>query len=79
MFTEDLAVCPDPGIPGNGERRASSFEHGFPVSYACNPGYNLIGASLRSCYAFGRDKPYWDGKEAECKSEQLAKQINLFK
>lgn len=47
-------VCPDPGIPANGERDASSFTYNSRATFDCHDGYLLTGESALVCGANGQ-------------------------
>ncbi|XP_072548530.1 CUB and sushi domain-containing protein 3 isoform X2 [Salminus brasiliensis] len=58
--------CTDPGIPANSIRKSKiefgNFTFGTVVSFDCNPGYYLFGASVLTCQPVG----YWDRPLPEC-------------
>uniref|UniRef100_A0AAR2IVV0 CUB and Sushi multiple domains 3a n=1 Tax=Pygocentrus nattereri TaxID=42514 RepID=A0AAR2IVV0_PYGNA len=58
--------CTDPGIPANSIRKSKiefgNFTFGTVVSFDCNYGYYLFGASVLTCQPVG----YWDRPLPEC-------------
>ena len=56
------AICPDPGVPVNGNRIGNSFIDGQTVAFNCQPGYTLIGSQVLRCVAGN-----WDDDIPKCK------------
>ena len=57
--------CGDPGTPTNGQRSLSSTTYNSVVTYTCDVGYTLQGASSRTCQADGQ----WSGSVPQCSRE----------
>ncbi|XP_042878589.1 sushi, von Willebrand factor type A, EGF and pentraxin domain-containing protein 1-like isoform X2 [Penaeus japonicus] len=55
-------TCGFPGYLLNGHVEGSSYSFGDTVSYTCNPGFVLQGASTRTC----QDDGVWTGEHPEC-------------
>lgn len=78
MFTEYVMVmlihhftattCPDPGTPLHGTRLCTTATHAYGsiCSFACSPGYQLLGNSRLICRANG-DNTDWSSPTPMCK------------
>ena len=45
---------------------------GQPATYSCNPGYNLMGNSTRTCQATGE----WSGSDPSC--QRVFQQFDMY-
>ncbi|XP_078348007.1 uncharacterized protein LOC144633094 [Oculina patagonica] len=57
-----IAVCPDPGVPANGQRLHDNFQDGKTVTFSCNRNYDLVGNETIRC-----DGGVWSSDTPECK------------
>ena len=75
-----LAPCPDPGVPGNGNRRGDDFRHAKSVTFSCKEDYELEGDATISCYngdwtsktplciSSCKQEEGWENSRQSCKS-----------
>ena len=62
-----LAIeCGDPGTPQNGSRQLSGETAGSVVTYRCDTGFDLVGASTQRCM----DSGDWSDQLPECRGKQ---------
>ncbi|XP_078348103.1 sushi, von Willebrand factor type A, EGF and pentraxin domain-containing protein 1-like isoform X1 [Oculina patagonica] len=57
-----IAVCPDPGIPDNGNRLDDNFQDGKTVTFRCNRNYDLKGNDTIWCKG-----GVWSSDAPECR------------
>ncbi|XP_068692878.1 complement C1r subcomponent-like [Montipora foliosa] len=57
------ATCLDPGVPSNGRRLGSSFDHEKTVTFQCNLKYSLVGNETIHC-----QDGVWSGHLPQCKA-----------
>ena len=58
--------------PVNGQVNTTGTTLGQTANYSCNPGYNLVGGSIRLCQATGS----WSGSAPTCHGTLLLSGIN---
>ncbi len=58
----NTAVCPDPGVPANGQRLHSNFQDGKTVTFSCNRDHDLVGNETIRC-----NGGVWSSDAPECK------------
>jgi len=72
-FLHFSAAIPDcqtlnPSAPLSIISRSDGDAEGSIATYACAPGYSLVGDSTRQCaYDAGLSTSYWSGDEPSCK------------
>ena len=54
--------CNDPGKPTNGTKYGTNFTYSSTITYSCNVGYDLLGASSLTCLSNGS----WNGSVPSC-------------
>ena len=54
--------CPDPGVPDNAGRSTVGLNVGDTVSYACLPGFHLVGLPTLTCLSNGQ----WSSSPPSC-------------
>ncbi|XP_035660141.1 CUB and sushi domain-containing protein 1-like [Branchiostoma floridae] len=57
--------CPQLTVPANGGANGGIY-YGDTAAYSCDPGYELIGSSIRTCQADGQ----WAGMQPTCNKMQ---------
>ena len=62
-----LGDCGAVQAPTNGKQFVSGTTVGHSVNYTCNPGYNLLGNSSRTC----QDNGQWSGTPSSCSRKLL--------
>ena len=63
IFLLSTAIdCSALSDPANGQVSTNGTTFGETATYSCNPGYNLVGDSTRTCGATGN----WSGSEPTC-------------
>ena len=55
-------TCNDPGKPTNGTKYGTNFTYTSTITYSCNVGYNLLGASSLTCLS----NASWNGSKPLC-------------
>ncbi|KAL9961628.1 hypothetical protein ACROYT_G030610 [Oculina patagonica] len=60
--TLTLVNCGDPGSPTNGQKLGTRHWTGQSMSFICQPGYRLIGPTIRKCLPSGN----WSGIQPSC-------------
>ena len=68
IYNAILAPCPDPGVPGNGNRSGDDFRHAKSVTFSCKEDYVLKGNATISC-----DNGDWTSKTPFCKGMHIYK------
>ena len=63
-----IAPCVDPGVPSNGRRLRSDFDHEKTVTFQCNPKYRLVGNETIRCL-----DGVWSGHLPKCKGSNQVK------
>ncbi|KAH0631151.1 hypothetical protein JD844_005313 [Phrynosoma platyrhinos] len=58
--------CFDPGMIKNGTRAGSELKLGSTITYYCDSGYMLEGASTLTCIMGGDGKPVWNKPRPVC-------------
>ena len=61
-------ICDDPEKPSNGSVKVESLTFKSIATYFCDPGYNPVGPSQRTCLA----NTSWSGSQPTCKGTTLA-------
>ncbi|KAM8809301.1 fibulin-7 [Eudromia elegans] len=55
--------CPDLQAPVDGQKFGTKYLVDHEIHFTCNPGFELLGSSMRMCQANGS----WTGEEPRCK------------
>ena len=64
LFTCTVVDCGSPVSPANGAiKQLTGTTYGFTVSYSCNSGYSLEGATTRVC----QDSGQWSEEVPMCR------------
>lgn len=58
--------CFDPGAIKNGTRVGNDLKLGSTVTYYCDSGYEVDGASTLTCVMGGDGKPIWNFPRPTC-------------
>ena len=69
MFPSTEVYCNAPSRPVHGTVTHSSTEYGATVTYSCNPGHVLLGASETSCNEAGA----WTAPPPQCMSKSITR------
>lgn len=75
-MTVNLGECEDPGVPTNGMRLSEWFKFGDVVKFYCDPGYEMVGASVVQCIITKRSDGHavhWNESTPTCVSKYRRK------
>lgn len=61
------ASCPALQAPADGKKFGTKYLVDHEVHFACDPGFQLLGSSTRTCQANGS----WSGQEPHCAGTAL--------
>lgn len=64
--------CFDPGAIKNGSRVGSDLKLGSTVTYYCDSGYDVNGASTLTCVMGGDGKPAWNYPRPSCRGKSVS-------
>ncbi|XP_071836379.1 uncharacterized protein [Apostichopus japonicus] len=73
VFDVNLGECEDPGVPTNGIRLSEWFKFGDVVKFYCDPGYEMVGASVVQCIITKRSDGHavhWNESTPTCVKER---------
>ena len=72
IFLPSTAVnCGTLPNPTNGQVNTTGTTLGQTATYSCNPGYNLVGGSTRTCQATGA----WSGSPPTCQGMLVSNKL----